>query len=54
MRTLAHRDIAFEFASWISPEFKLYFTVQLHQQTQDFATKAAHIHTKNLELRKEN
>ena len=22
--TLAHKDIAFEFASWISPEFKLY------------------------------
>ena len=22
--TYAHRDIAFEFASWISPEFKLY------------------------------
>jgi hypothetical protein len=24
--TFAHSDIAFEFASWISPEFKLYFT----------------------------
>lgn len=24
--TFAHRDIAFEFASWISPEFKLYVT----------------------------
>jgi hypothetical protein len=22
--TYAHEDIAFEFASWISPEFKLY------------------------------
>ena len=22
--TYAHKDIAFEFASWISPEFKLY------------------------------
>lgn len=24
MATYAHKDIAFEFASWISPEFKLY------------------------------
>ena len=23
--TFAHSDIAFEFASWISPEFKLYY-----------------------------
>jgi hypothetical protein len=23
--TFAHKDIAFEFATWISPEFKLYF-----------------------------
>ena len=23
--TFAHKDIAFEFATWLSPEFKLYF-----------------------------
>ena len=27
--TFAHKDIAFEFASWISPEFKLYIIEQL-------------------------
>ncbi len=26
--TFAHRDIAFEFASWISPEFKLYLIIE--------------------------
>ncbi|GAA0368147.1 hypothetical protein GCM10008932_20000 [Alkalibacterium iburiense] len=28
--TFAHSDIAFEFASWISPEFKLYITQVSH------------------------
>jgi hypothetical protein len=29
--TYAHRDIAFEFASWISPEFKLYLIKELQR-----------------------
>jgi hypothetical protein len=29
--TFAHRDIAFEFASWISPEFKLYLVVEFQR-----------------------
>jgi len=29
--TFAHRDIAFEFASWISPEFKLYLIVEFQR-----------------------
>ena len=29
--TLAHRDIAFEFASWISSEFKLYLIVEFQR-----------------------
>jgi hypothetical protein len=29
--TFAHRDIAFEFASWISPEFKLYLLTEFQR-----------------------
>ncbi|WP_316789602.1 KilA-N domain-containing protein [Pedobacter frigoris] len=29
--TFAHKDIAFEFASWISPEFKLYLITEFQQ-----------------------
>lgn len=29
--TFAHRDIAFEFASWISPEFKLYLITEFQK-----------------------
>ncbi len=29
--TFAHKDIAFEFASWISPEFKLYLIKEFHR-----------------------
>lgn len=32
--TYAHKDIAFEFASWISPEFKLYI-IQDYQRLKD-------------------
>ena len=32
--TLAHKDIAFEFASWISPEFKLYI-IKEYQRLKD-------------------
>ncbi|MDD5731769.1 MAG: KilA-N domain-containing protein [Patescibacteria group bacterium] len=33
--TFAHRDIAFEFASWISAEFKLYLLVEFQRLKQD-------------------
>ncbi len=29
--TFAHKDIAFEFASWISPEFKLYLITEFQR-----------------------
>lgn len=29
--TFAHKDIAFEFATWISPEFKLYLIKEFHR-----------------------
>src|SRR5204862_1407672 len=29
--TFAHRDIAFEFASWISPQFKLYLITEFQR-----------------------
>jgi len=29
--TFAHKDIAFEFASWISPEFKLYLIIEFQR-----------------------
>ncbi len=41
--TFAHQDIAFEFASWISPEFKLYLLVEF-QRLKDEEAK-----TKSLE-----
>lgn len=57
--TFAHRDIAFEFASWISPEFKLYLITEFQRlkkleshnldlkwDLQRFLTKVNyHIHT---------
>ena len=33
--TFAHRDIAFEFASWISSEFKLYLIVEFQRLKKD-------------------
>ncbi|MDP2642569.1 MAG: KilA-N domain-containing protein [Candidatus Peregrinibacteria bacterium] len=33
--TFAHKDIAFEFASWISPEFKLYLIKEFQRLKQD-------------------
>lgn len=33
--TFAHRDIAFEFASWISPEFKLYLITEFQRLKAD-------------------
>ena len=38
--TYAHRDIAFEFASWLSPQFKLYLLIEfqrLKEQEQNSA-----------------
>ena len=45
--TFAHKDIAFEFASWLSPEFKLYFIKdyqrlkesEAHQTALDWSVK---------------
>ncbi|SMD18645.1 KilA-N domain-containing protein [Pedobacter nyackensis] len=33
--TFAHKDIAFEFASWISPEFKLYLITEFQRLKND-------------------
>jgi len=33
--TFAHRDIAFEFASWISPEFKLYLITEFQRLKEE-------------------
>ncbi|MCX6158545.1 MAG: KilA-N domain-containing protein [Ignavibacteriae bacterium] len=33
--TYAHRDIAFEFASWISPEFKFYFIKEFQRLKEE-------------------
>lgn len=33
--TFAHKDIAFEFASWLSPEFKLYIIKDYQRLTED-------------------
>jgi len=37
--TFAHKDIAFEFASWISPEFKLYLIKEFQRLKEDENTK---------------
>ncbi|MDE1975251.1 MAG: KilA-N domain-containing protein [Patescibacteria group bacterium] len=37
--TYAHRDIAFEFASWISPEFKLYLVKEFQRLKSDEAKR---------------
>jgi len=37
--TFAHKDIAFEFASWISPEFKLYIIKDYQRLKQDEAKR---------------
>ena len=36
--TFAHRDIAFEFASWISPEFKLYLITEFQRLKKEEST----------------
>ena len=37
--TFAHKDIAFEFASWISPEFKLYLITEFQRLKDDENTR---------------
>jgi hypothetical protein len=37
--TFAHRDIAFEFASWISPEFKLYLITEFQRLKKEESSK---------------
>ena len=39
--TYAHTDIAFEFASWISPEFKLYIIKDYQRLKKDEANRLA-------------
>ena len=39
--TYAHTDIAFEFASWISPEFKLYIIKDYQRLKKDEADRLA-------------
>ena len=39
--TYAHADIAFEFASWISPEFKLYIIKDYQRLKKDEAARLA-------------
>lgn len=37
--TFAHKDIAFEFGSWISPEFKLYLIKEFQRLKEDEASR---------------
>lgn len=37
--TFAHRDIAFEFGSWLSPEFKLYLITEFQRYKQSEAAR---------------
>ena len=39
--TFAHKDIAFEFASWVSPEFKLYIIKDYQRLKQDESHRLA-------------
>ncbi len=39
--TYAHRDIAFEFGSWLSPEFKLYLIKEFQRLKDDEAARTA-------------
>lgn len=39
--TYAHADIAFEFASWVSPEFKLYIIKDYQRLKKDEAERKA-------------
>lgn len=39
--TFAHRDIAFELGSWLSPEFKLYLIKEFQRLTDDEAERTS-------------
>lgn len=39
--TFAHRDLAFEFGSWLSPEFKLYLIKEFQRLKQDESRRLA-------------
>ena len=39
--TYAHRDIAFEFATWLSPEFKLYLITEFQRLKSDESNRVA-------------
>lgn len=52
--TLAHQDIAFEFASWISPEFKLYIVKDYQRLKSDENSRLSLGWNLNRELSKIN
>lgn len=52
--TLAHQDIAFEFASWVSPEFKLYIIKDYQRLKSDENSKLSLGWNLNRELTKIN
>ena len=52
--TYAHRDIAFEFASWISPEFKLYIIEEYQRLKLDENNRLSLSWNLNRELAKVN
>lgn len=52
--TFAHSDIAFEFASWISPEFKLYIIKDYQRLKKNEAEKLALGWDSKRELTKNN
>jgi phage regulator Rha-like protein len=52
--TFAHPDIAFEFASWISPEFKLYLIKEFERLKQDEAYRQKIVWSAHREIAKTN
>ncbi|PXX78147.1 KilA-N domain-containing protein [Dielma fastidiosa] len=52
--TFAHRDIAFEFASWISPEFKLYIITDYQRLKADENSRLSLNWNMNREISKIN
>ena len=52
--TFAHPDIAFEFASWISPEFKLYLIKEFERLKQDEAYRHKIVWSVQRELASQN
>ena len=52
--TFAHPDIAFEFASWLSPEFKLYLVQEFERLKQDEAYRHQIVWSAHREIAKSN